>query len=164
MTNVHEPEFEVLGDHPGFRYRRARLGYQAGCERLGVSLWELPPGEATLYGYHYANEEMALVLAGRPNMRTPEGWRELREGDLVSFPVGERGSHQFLNRTDAPVRILMFSEMIGPEVCVYPDSGKIGVFERMTSPEKGGFAAWFRIKDAVHYYEDESAPRGVGRP
>jgi uncharacterized cupin superfamily protein len=37
-------------------------------------------------------------------MRTPEGWRALREGD-VSFPVGERGAHQFLNRTDAPVRL-----------------------------------------------------------
>jgi len=163
MTNIHDPEFEIEGKQPGFRYRRARLGYQAGCERLGVSLWELPPGEATVYGYHLANEEMAVVLAGEPSLRTPGGWRRLRAGDLVPFPLGERGAHQFLNETGAPVRILLFSEMVGPEVTLYPDSGKVGVFERMTSPEKGGFAGWYRIDDAVPYYENESPPRKTPR-
>jgi uncharacterized cupin superfamily protein len=158
MTNVHEPHFEVEGDQPGFRYRRARLGYQAGCERLGVSLWELPPGETTPYGYHYENEELLIVLVGRPSMRTPEGWRDGREGDLVSFPVGEGGAHQFLNRTDAPARLLMFSEMKGPEVTVYPDSQKVGVYETMMSPERGGLGATFCIEDAVDYFEREHAP------
>ena len=91
-------------------------------------------------------------------MRTPEGWRELCEGEVVAFPAGERGAHQFLNRTEALVRLLMISEMIGPEVCVYPDSGKIGVLEQMTSPERGGFAAWFQTRDAVGYYEAEKPP------
>ena len=50
-------------------------------------------------------------------------------------------------------------EMVGPEVTMYPDSGRIGVFERMTSPEKGGFAGWYRISDAVPYYENEHPPR-----
>ena len=158
MVNIHVPRFDVEGNQHGFRYRRARLGYQAGCEQLGVSLYELPSGQATLYGYHLANEEMLIVLSGNPSIRTPDGWRELREGDLMAFPVGERGSHQFLNRTDQPVRLLMFSEMIGPEVCVYPDSGRIGVFERMTSPEKGGFAGWFREDDSLEYYAGESPP------
>jgi uncharacterized cupin superfamily protein len=162
MTNLHEPQFEVEGDQGGFRYRRARLGYQAGCERLGVSLWELPSGEATPYGYHYGNEELLIVLAGAPRMRTPEGWQELREGGLVAFPVGERGAHQFLNRTDAPVRLLMFSEMRGPEVTVYPDSQKIGVYETMMSPERGGFGATFRIEDSVDYYDREKPPEVGG--
>jgi uncharacterized cupin superfamily protein len=159
MPNVHRPEFEIEGNQPGFRFRRARLGYQAGCERLGVSLWELGPGQATVYGYHLANEEMAIVLVGEPSLRTPQGWRRLQEGELVPFPIGERGAHQFMNETEAPVRILMFSEMVGPEVTMYPDSGRIGVFERMTSPEKGGFAGWYRMRDAVPYYENEHPPR-----
>ncbi|MGH2714039.1 MAG: cupin domain-containing protein [Thermoleophilaceae bacterium] len=158
MTNLHEPHFEIEGNQRGFRYRRARLGYQAGCERLGVSPWELPPGEATPYGYHYGNEELLIVLAGSPSMRTPDGWRGLREGDLVSFPVGDWGAHQFLNQTHAPIRLLMFSEMGGPEVTVYPDSKKIGVFETTMAPERGGFAGTFRIEDAVDCYEGERPP------
>ena len=155
IPNIYEPAFEVEGEQPGFMYRRARLGYQAGSERLGASIWELPPGQANLYHYHYSNEEMLIVLAGHPTMRTPQGWTELHEGDVVAFPIGERGAHQFQNRTEVPVRLLMISEMVGPEVCGYPDSNKIGVYERMTSPELGGFAAKFRISDAVDYYEGE---------
>ena len=41
---------------------------------------------------------------------------------------------------------------------MYPDSQKIGVYETMTSPERGGLAATFRIEDAVGYYERERAP------
>lgn len=159
--NIYEPTFEVAGDHLGFAHRRARIGYQAGSERLGASIWELPPGQATLYGYHWANEEMLIVLAGSPSMRTPDGLQELREGELVAFPVGEKGAHQFINQTEEPVRLLMISEMLGPEVCVYPDSGRIGVLERMTSPEKGGLALWFRLDDSVDYYEGEIPPRAT---
>jgi len=72
--------------------------------------------------------------------------------------VGEAGAHQFLNRAEAPIRLLMLSEMRGPEVTVYPDSHKIGVYETMVSPERGGLGATFRIEDAVDYYEGERAP------
>jgi len=52
MANLNDPEFDELREHPGFRCRRARLGRQAGAERLGLSLWEIPPGQAA-YPYHY---------------------------------------------------------------------------------------------------------------
>ena len=32
------------------------------------------------------------------------------------------------NDTDEPVRVVMLSTASDPEVCVYPDSGKVGVF------------------------------------
>ncbi len=51
------------------------------------------------------------MLRGQPDLRTPEGWRRLEEGEVVAFPVGERGAHQLLNRTDEHVRVLMVSEM-----------------------------------------------------
>lgn len=47
MPNINEPEFDEPREQPGFRCRRARLSRQAGSERLGLSLWELPPGEAS---------------------------------------------------------------------------------------------------------------------
>lgn len=159
MANIYEPNFDVKGEQPGFRFRRARLGYQAGCETLGVSLWELPPGEATIYHYHFGNEEMAIVLKGTPSVRTPEGWDELSEGQLIAIPPGERGARQFVNRTDEPIRLLMLGTMNGPEVVVYPESDKIGVYERMTSPEKGGLGACYRRANTVEYYEGEAPPR-----
>jgi uncharacterized cupin superfamily protein len=110
MANIHEPDFDEPREHPGFTCRRARIGRQLGTEKLGASLWDLPPGQAAYpYHWHVAEEELLVVLEGRPSMRTPEGWRELAEGEAVSFPVGEQGAHQLVNRTEDAVRFLAVS-------------------------------------------------------
>jgi uncharacterized cupin superfamily protein len=148
--------FDEPREHPGFTCSRARLGRQAGSERTGLSLWEVPPGEAAYpYHWHVAEEELVVVLDGTPSLRTPEGWRELEEGEIVAFRVGEVGAHQIVNRTDEPVRFLSFSNQ-QPDLVVYPDSGKLGVFERQ--PQGGGIREMFRVEDAVDYYDGERAP------
>ncbi len=47
MPNIYEPEFDEPRPRPGFDVQRARLGYRAGARRLGISLWELPPGRVS---------------------------------------------------------------------------------------------------------------------
>jgi uncharacterized cupin superfamily protein len=157
MVNINEPLFDEPREHPGFRCLRARLGQQAGSARLGLSLWELPPGEAAYpYHFHYAEEELVVVLAGRPSLRTKEGWRELDEGEVVAFPRGEGGAHQLLNRTSDAVRFLAFSSNGEPDVVMYPDSGKLAACERL--PQGGGLGLLFRVSQAVDYYDGERAP------
>jgi uncharacterized cupin superfamily protein len=153
-ANLNDPDFDEIRDHEGFRARRARIGRQVGSERLGVSLWEIPPGQAAYpYHLHLTEEELVVVLAGRPSVRTPEGWRELAEGDVIGFPRGEAGAHQVANRTDAPVRLLAISTNGEPDVVLYPDSGKIGMAERR--PDGSGLSAFFRAGDAVDYWDGE---------
>ena len=153
MPNIYDPEFDEPRDHPGFRCRRARLSRQAGSQRLGLSLWEVAPGEAAYpYHFHLGEEELVVVLEGRPSLRGPGGWRELEPGEVVSFLVGQGGAHQVVNRTEEVVRFLAFSPWGTPDVVLYPDSGKIGAFER----QDGGVRALFREGDAVDYYDGES--------
>ena len=59
-------------------------------------------------------------------MGTPEGEHDLQEGDVVAFPRGKEGAHQVSNRTDAPIRVLMLSTLIAPDLVEYLDSGKVG--------------------------------------
>ena len=157
MTNVFRPEFEP-GERPdGFRSRRARIGYELGTELIGASLFEMPPGEAAYpYHFHYSDEEMVIVLTGRPTLRTPDGERELEEGEAVSFALGPDGAHQIFNRSEETVRFLAVSSSGRPDVFVYPDSGKIGVGERL--PQGGGLRAFFRADDRVGYFEGETGP------
>jgi uncharacterized cupin superfamily protein len=153
--NIYAAKFDELREHEGFRSRRARLGRQAGSERVGLSLWELRPGEAAYpYHYHFAQEEIVIALSGRPSLRTPDGWRELDEGAVVSFPVGEAGAHQLVNRTGTPIRILALSNQ-QPDVVVRPDSGTLTVAE--CRPAGGGLLEHFRRADAVGYTEGETA-------
>ena len=158
MANVYRPQFEE-GERPeGFRARRARIGYELGTELIGASQWELPPGEAAYpYHFHYADEELVVVLRGRPTLRTPAGLRELEEGEAVRFGLGEEGAHQLINRSDETISFLAVSSHGRPDVVVYPDADKIGVGERL--PRGGGLRAYFRRSDAVGYWDDESPPR-----
>lgn len=159
MPNINEPEFDELREHPGFRCMRARLGCQAGCERLGLSLWELPSGEAAYpYHHHLAEEELVVVLSGRLSLRSPDGWRDLEAGEVVAFPRGERGAHQLVNRGAAPARFLAVSTSGEPDIVIYPDSGKLGAYQR--SSDGGGIRKMFRISDAVDYFDNERPPQG----
>jgi uncharacterized cupin superfamily protein len=161
MVNFRHPEFESGEKPEGFRARRARIGYELGIELIGASLWEVPPGEAAYpYHFHYSDEELVIVLSGRPTLRTPEGERELEEGEALRFPVGEEGAHQILNRSGETATFLAISNSGRPDVVVYPDSDKIGVGQRL--PKGGGLRAFFRRGDGVDYYDGERRSAGDG--
>jgi uncharacterized cupin superfamily protein len=159
VVNVFRPDLDESGETAGFRWLGESVGRKAGSERLGASLYDLPPGQATFpYHFHFANEELLIVLAGRPHLRMPEGWRQVDEGEVIAFPIGERGAHQLVNRTEELVRILLVSEMRSPDIPVYPDSGKIGVREHAPGSGRTGLRLNFRGGEAVDYWDGERAP------
>ena len=127
VFNLYGDEWDRSEDRPGWRSKAVRVGSRIGGELIGGGLYELEPGDRLWpYHTHHANEEWLLVVGGQPTLRTPEGEHALREGDVVAFPRGNEGLHQVSNRTAAPVRVLMLSTLIMPELVQYPDSGKFG--------------------------------------
>ena len=134
------------GDPAGYETPYARIGALVGGAALGASVYVLDEGQAVC-PYHYeSSEEWLLVLAGRVEVRTPEGEEELEAGDLVCFPAGPDGAHKTTNRRPEPARIVIVSTKSSPAFAVYPDSGKIGVWP----PGK-----LFRLGDAVDYWDGE---------
>lgn len=124
-ANVFDPEWKERDD-PGLLGRTARIGAQAGAERLGATVYEIAPGSAgSPLHAHHANEELIIVLVGRPLLRTEEGQRRLAVGEVVACVVGRRGAHQLLNDSDETVRVLVVSTMVYPEVVEMLDSDKI---------------------------------------
>src|SRR5437660_2836226 len=103
MPNLHEPDFDEPREHPGFVARRARIGRQAGAQRLGLSLWDLPPGEAAYpYHFHLAEEELLIVLEGHPSLRAPDGWRDVEPGEVLAFRGGGGGATRPATGTRRP--------------------------------------------------------------
>ena len=92
---------------------------------LGASLYELGPGNYVPYHAHHGSEELLLVLRGRPTLRTPDGERQLDEGDVVHFTTGPDGTHGLRNDTDAPIRYVMAGIRVSPEIAEYPDLKKV---------------------------------------
>jgi len=112
-----------------FQWRRAKLGAAAGGQLLGASLYELLPGHRLFpVHYHWANEEALYVVEGSGTLTVPEGDFPIAAGDYAAFPRGPAGSHQVLNTSSAPLRVLIFSTMIHPDVVVHPRNGKVLIF------------------------------------
>lgn len=127
VFNLYGEQWNRVEDRPGWQSKDGWVGAHIGAELIGGSVYELEPG-CRLWPYHthHANEEWLLVVRGRPTLRTPEGEQELEEGDVVAFPRGKAGPHQVINRTEAPIRVLMISTLIQPDLVEYIDSGKLG--------------------------------------
>jgi uncharacterized cupin superfamily protein len=91
------------------------FGHPFEADKLGASLWEFPPGSpgGPLH-MHYGVEEMFVVLSGTLTVRTPEGTEELVPGDVVYFPEGPEGLHDFSNPSAEPVRMLAVSTSGSP--------------------------------------------------
>jgi uncharacterized cupin superfamily protein len=96
-----------------------------GGPLLGATLYELERGNFVVYHAHHGSEELLIVLRGRPTLRTPEGERQLDEGDVVHFTTGPEGAHGLRNDTDKPVRYVMAGIRHSPEVVEYPDLNQV---------------------------------------
>jgi uncharacterized cupin superfamily protein len=134
-------------DPDGYNTSYARVGSLIGASELGLSVYELPPGQSICpYHYETGEEEWLIVLVGAPTLRTPDGDRELRAWDTVFFPTGEEGAHKVTNHTDETLRVAIWSNRTSPNTSVYPDSQKVGAWP----PGK-----LFRLAEAVDYWDGE---------
>jgi uncharacterized cupin superfamily protein len=151
--NIAAPEFAYDAEDPeGFRAGMARLGKLLGApEQTGISVYELPPGQAVCpYHYEIGEEEWLLVLEGNPTLRTPEGSERLARWDVAFFPPGPEGAHGIRNESKETARVLMFSNVVVPSATVYPDSDKVGIWTGDAETDV------MVLRDsAVDYYEGE---------
>ena len=111
----------------GFQRSSTRLGATLGAARTGLSIYELPPGQAiSPYHYEEPEEEWLLVVSGMPTLRHPGGEEVLEPWDLVFFPPGPDGAHLVRNNTDSTVRVAMFSSGgAAAGAVVYPDADMV---------------------------------------
>ncbi|ADO74459.1 cupin domain-containing protein [Stigmatella aurantiaca] len=158
---IHEAELPWTDVTHGSRIalRRKQLGAAAKGQNLGCSLIELLPGKQSWpRHYHLANEEAIYVLSGEGHLRLGEETLPLKAGDYVALPASPTAAHQLFNGGTEPLRYLAFSTMTAPDIVVYPDSKKVGVFG---GAAPGGnkaarvLHAYFPLSAEVDYWSGE---------
>jgi uncharacterized cupin superfamily protein len=114
---------------PGDRGKAARVRPIIGGSRLGMSVYDLPPGEAIgPYHYEWTDEEWLLVIAGVVTVRTASGEQELAPGDLTCFPTGPEGAHQVRNAGGETARVAIVSTMNEFGIVEYPELEQVGIW------------------------------------
>ncbi len=160
IVNISELEFVPTGNGNEFRATVAPIAARLGADKLGYRVVELLPGcKAWPAHLHHVNEEMFFVLSGAGILRYGDETFALSSGDVVGCPAGTAHAHQIINTSDAPLRYLAVSTMLEPEVCEYPDSGKLAVIVGSApggDPEVRRLHSMHRTADRVDYWLDES--------
>lgn len=147
---------ERVEQPPQYHSVDAEVGSVIGARRLGYRVNTLAPGQrfCPLHA-HARSEEMFFVLDGAPSIRTLSGTIRCRKGDFIAFPVGEAGTHQLLNESDAPATVLLLGREDKVESCYYPDSDKLLV--EMAKPyAKGRESLIVRGSPELDYFDGES--------
>jgi len=136
-------------DPDGYACSAVRVGQKIGASRLGMSVYELPPGQAICpYHFEWTDEEWLIVIAGSPTLRTPDGERVLEPGSTACFPAGPNGAHLLRNNGEELVRVAILSTKGPVGIAEYPDSDKVGVWAN-------GTHYMLRRSDHLDYWDGE---------
>ena len=140
----------VDGTPSGHAFSAKSVTEDVGAARTGMGVYEVAPGEKT-WPYHFelAEEEWLVVIDGEVTLRTPEGERVLRAGDVAVFPVGPAGAHAIRNDGTASARYALISSVAeDADGAVYPDSDTFVARSR-------GWSHRGRLGEQVPYWEGE---------
>ena len=159
VRNIHDVRLENCKRDPLYD---TRCGGVIGPDVKGVVARDLGAGYDILapgkmscpYHFHYAEEEMFVILEGDGTLRVAGEMIPIRAGDVIDIPPGPEYPHHIINTSNAPLRYLSISTQKRPEVAEYPDSGKYGVF----TGDKRGLVAGRRMHRAdsnLDYWDGE---------
>jgi len=127
--NLLNPIWDAEVGDRGSVLRAVRLAQHAGAERLAANLYELEPDAmVSPLHFHHSNEELLFVMSGTPTLRCgPAEERVLEPGEVVAFRTGPDGTHQILNRSATPARVLICATNDLPEVAEQVENETLAV-------------------------------------
>jgi uncharacterized cupin superfamily protein len=151
VVNLRELELSPYDEGPeGHRFSLRHVARELDAALTGLTVYEVDPGQST-WPYHFElnEEEWLIVISGELTVRTPDGERVLRAGEIACFPAGAAGAHAVRNDGAATARFAMPSS-IAPlgDATVYPDSGKFKLYGL-------GFSHRGKLGDPVEYWDRE---------
>ncbi|MBV8034535.1 cupin domain-containing protein [Roseateles sp.] len=131
---------------PRYDSETASMTKGTAARQMGASFDIVAPGQQSCpYHFHHAEEEMFIVIQGQGTLRVAGERLPIKAGDVITIPAGPDYPHHIINTSDAPLHYLSISTHKEPEICVYPDSGKVGSFApglRLLQRREAGLDYW----------------------
>ena len=110
--------------------------YGKNINTCAVAFIEVPVGKCSYsYHWHERSEEVFYIISGKGKLRTFYGEREVKSGDMICFPTGEKGVHSITNASDTePLVYIDFATKPKADICIEPDTNQVYIFGEHVSP------------------------------
>ncbi|MGP6088037.1 cupin domain-containing protein [Antarctobacter jejuensis] len=113
--------------------------------QFGVVVEILSPGARTSYPHwHESEDELVYVLDGTVTLIEGDNEDVLTTGAAATFQAGVEVPHTFVNRSDAPVRLLIVGTRAPRDRVHYPTEDRVQHIERSSEEER----RWSRLNGA----------------
>lgn len=158
IANVEELDWVEGGNGKEHEFKRKSFTQVTGAQELGCSFLRLPAGKKSFpLHHHYGNEEAIYILKGEGTLVYGDEKIIVGAGDYIALPRGTEKAHQMHNTSDADLDYLCMSTMKEPEVVIYPESEKMGVFAGAMPGVEGREMTLRRIIKAedVPYWDED---------
>ena len=148
VINIDELKLEHFEKGDKYESNSVRIAPLIGGKDLGYSYDVVPPGKRSCpFHSHRGEEEMFFIVSGTGTLRYGSDTRKIHAGDVICCPTGgPETAHQIVNDSDADLSFLSISTLTDPEICEYPDSGKIiaydGKWRHSTEATSGNVDYW----------------------
>jgi uncharacterized cupin superfamily protein len=155
MPAVFNKEHEKFEIHespvPEFVWRTTRgLSEKVKSKYLKFEIRSLDSGKFSYpYHFHRNAEEIFVILSGRSILRTPDGFNELKTGDIIFMEMGPAGAHQLYNNSPDPCVYLDIATAGSLDICEYPDSGKLNILPYQEVYETAAKVNYYRGEEKV---------------
>ncbi len=129
--NINDLEEKSIRDkHHEYEYYRKRVVPFDPSTPSAVAVYRIPPKKSNFpYHYHVKNVETFFILSGNGELKTVEGIKAVKAGDFIHFPANPDGAHKLTNTSETEDLVYIdFDAVHDLDVCVYPDSNKIGIW------------------------------------
>ena len=155
IRNFNDAGLDAEVRPPLYETLCARLATGTAAQKLGASIDIVAPGKRSCpYHFHYAQEEMFVILEGEGSLRVAGEMLPIRAGDIIFIPPGPQYPHQIINSCAAPLKYLSISTREDPEVVEYPDSGKYQAMVRGAGPSRA-LVGIQRKENSLDYWDSE---------
>lgn len=131
-------------------YKSPKLSELVQSKHLHFDIKRLEPGKYSYpYHFHRNAEEIFVILSGKAMLRTPAGYEELKEGNMIFFEMGETGAHQLFNHTEVIFEYIDIRTEAGLDICEYPDSGKVNIIPYQGIYEKDSKVDYYKGEESI---------------
>ncbi|MCL2839701.1 MAG: cupin domain-containing protein [Defluviitaleaceae bacterium] len=91
---------------------------------------EVPVGQCSYVNHwHVQSEEVFYIISGKGKLRTFYGEKDVKAGDMLCFPTGEKGVHHIANASDTePLIYIDFASKPKVDIAIEPDTNQVAIY------------------------------------